>query len=697
MKKITYLFLTLLFLVFPKQIKASTYGIENYYIDATIKENGDLYIKELFILNGDYNGMERILDFQNPYAKKATGTIKDLEGSSLYNGSNIVVKEVKAIDTEGSIFSDIEKMGIPFQKVSLASKGDFGVYTIQSTSSGKKVQIYNPSHKNIKGFYLEYVIENIAVVHKDIGELGWNIFSDKLTESVKNLEVHIHIPSNTFLRGWGHGPLTGDIRLEKEELVILKITNLEERTALDTRLVFAKEVIKDSKKKSGLTALSSILSIEQELADQANEERKEYYEDVKEALFESLKIAEEKKNRPSYEKAKRIYNFFKEQNDLYSLGYDPILKQAYQQLLSIRETVEKKEQFYNVFYSILSIGWLLGLIKIVYHVYKKYDKEYELEFKGEYYRDFPANYTPSTVGYLIRRNINNDDLSASILSLIQQKKISFTSLDEKQKNFLFKKEKNEDFSSEEEALMKFLFNEKEEVKLSDLKKNAKASYNSFIKRYTNWKKEAEANALKEEFYETNIKVKFLFSLYSISGIFLFALLVGTDFQLKTIVYVLAILLIISSITSMIYFIAFTKKTKKGNEQYHKWMALKKFMEDFGTMDEKELPEVRLWEKYLVYALTLGCAKKLSKSMELRIRAWNMDENMADTLLDISYMNQMVRLNRIMNDAIHNAVTSAYSQKAESPSGGSFSSGGGFGGGFSGGGGSFGGGGGGGRF
>ena len=697
MKKITYLFLTLLFLVFPKQIKASTYGIENYYIDATIKENGDLYIKELFILNGDYNGMERILDFQNPYAKKATGTIKDLEGSSLYNGSNIVVKEVKAIDTEGSIFSDIEKMGIPFQKVSLASKGDFGVYTIQSTSSGKKVQIYNPSHKNIKGFYLEYVIENIAVVHKDIGELGWNIFSDKLTESVKNLEVHIHIPSNTFLRGWGHGPLTGDIRLEKEELVILKITNLEERTALDTRLVFAKEVIKDSKKKSGLTALSSILSIEQELADQANEERKEYYEDVKEALFESLKIAEEKKNRPSYEKAKRIYNFFKEQNDLYSLGYDPILKQAYQQLLSIRETVEKKEQFYNVFYSILSIGWLFGLIKILIYVYKKYDKEYELDFKEEYYRDFPAEYAPSTVGYLIRRTINNNDLSASILSLIQKKKISFTPLDEKQKDFLLKKEtKDMNFSREEKALLEFLFNSEEEITLTALKKNAKKSYRSFIKRYNNWQMEAMDAACKEQFYESNLSIKMRFCLYSIVGILIFIFIVKKNYTLKTFVYTLAIITFISSIFSFIYFLAFTKKTKKGNEHYHKWMALKKFMEDFGTMNEKELPEIYLWEKYLVYALTLGCAKKLAKSMEIRMQNWQVDENVSNAFLNINYMHQIVHLNRVMDHTIQNAITTARRQ-SERTSSGRFSSGGGFGGGFSGGGGSFGGGGGGGRF
>ena len=36
------------------------------------------------------------------------------------------------------------------------------------------------------------------------------------------------------------------------------------------------------------------------------------------------------------------------------------------------------------------------------------------------------------------------------------------------------------------------------------------------------------------------------------------------------------------------------------------------MLDFGRMDTKDLPEIVLWEKYLAYAVTLGCADKLAK-------------------------------------------------------------------------------------
>ena len=50
------------------------------------------------------------------------------------------------------------------------------------------------------------------------------------------------------------------------------------------------------------------------------------------------------------------------------------------------------------------------------------------------------------------------------------------------------------------------------------------------------------------------------------------------------------------------------------------MAHKRFLEDFSRFDEKELPEVILWDKYLVYASILGCADELSKQMEVKINA-----------------------------------------------------------------------------
>lgn len=44
-------------------------------------------------------------------------------------------------------------------------------------------------------------------------------------------------------------------------------------------------------------------------------------------------------------------------------------------------------------------------------------------------------------------------------------------------------------------------------------------------------------------------------------------------------------------------------------EIEKWMALKQFLNDFTIINEREEKEVRLWEKYLIYAISMGVNKK----------------------------------------------------------------------------------------
>ena len=130
------------------------------------------------------------------------------------------------------------------------------------------------------------------------------------------------------------------------------------------------------------------------------------------------------------------------------------------------------------------------------------------------------------------------------------------------------------------------------------------------------------------------------------------------------------------------------------EHYKKWKAFRNFLSDFGRFDEKELPEITLWEKYLVYAHILGCAKNLEKQMKFKIKEIYPDDNVP-TMMDFYIMDRMMDANiaRSITSTVHSAVSASNSTIASSTA----SSIGGSGGGFSGGGGSFGGGGGSGSF
>ena len=55
----------------------------------------------------------------------------------------------------------------------------------------------------------------------------------------------------------------------------------------------------------------------------------------------------------------------------------------------------------------------------------------------------------------------------------------------------------------------------------------------------------------------------------------------------------------------------------GYNEMGKIKAFKNFLEDFSIMDQRDLPEIKLWEKYLAYAVVLGCADKLEKTMKVK--------------------------------------------------------------------------------
>lgn len=675
MKKIIY-FLTFLLVLIPINTKALA-GIENYRIDITVLENGDVNIIEAFKMNGEYNGFERIINFKSNFSSYYGDTLSSTNDGTIYNGKGLILNEIRGIEFSDKELNLIKENGDLFKKVNNASKGDYGVYIPNKNSNGENYLIYNNSKMN-KDFYLDYTLQNIAILHNDIGELGLNLFTE-MKESIHNLEVYIHVPNNkTLFRIWAHGPLNGETKIIDMTTAKLTIQDLDANTAIDFRIAFDKNIL-TTKKISNVSVLDKIIDIETKLANDANIDRDNKYKKLKDYAYTLVETAIKTEKRSDYNLAFDTVNKLKED--------DQLKVDLKNKLNTLLPKIEKREQNIKIINTVIISSWIIGLFILIFHTYKKYDKEYKSDFKNNYYRDFPATYGPATLGYLLRKKVNNDDLSASILNLINNKVIDFKPTDDK--DYLFTKlDANIALKEADERLLKFLFNDEPQIKLSDFKKKAKNDYSSFISLYSNWINRVTIDAEAENFYEVFNGIKMIGSMYAILGIILGFVYISIFH------YFSSIIMIILGIIGLIYFITFIKRTKKGNDDYVKWNALKRFMTDFGNMDDKQLPEITLWEKYLVYAVSLGCAEKLAKSMKIKIETMN---STGDILFDIYYYNNIINFNRVLNVSINSAISSAYSAKSVAEASSTSSSGGGFGGGFSGGGGSFGGGGGGGRF
>ena len=145
MKKSVFKLIYTIILLFP--IIAYAYGIDNYYVNATLEDDGDLRVQEYFNMNGEFNGMERIILYANDNAYTFNPDLESYGGSKLNNGTGLKINEIRAVDINDN-FNFKKINGKLFKRRAEADAGDYGIYTMTSQSSGYAVKIFLPSKKN---------------------------------------------------------------------------------------------------------------------------------------------------------------------------------------------------------------------------------------------------------------------------------------------------------------------------------------------------------------------------------------------------------------------------------------------------------------------------------------------------------------------------------------------------------------------
>lgn len=644
MKKIRFILFSLFIMLLPIFVYAD--GTTRYYIEVNVLDNGDAEVKELKLMDGEYNGYKTDIRYKSNGLTKFDGSKSSFEGSDIYNASALTDVKVYDVKFTTTDFSIINNKNREFVLVNSAEKGDYGVYTKTTNSEGIEILSYQPSVYK-RASLVTYTLKDLVVVHNDIAELAHDFIGTDYKEDISNLIIRINLPSSSKeLRIFSHGPLNGKNRIIDDKSVEITYETLDKENAVDGRVVFDKSIVPNATKKSNVDGLGKILEVEKERANYANK---------------------------------------------------------------LREAARKREKMLQVLAIIMEILlgiWLIGLIVIVYKFYNKNDKEYRSEFNGKYFRDFPEEYTPSTVSYLMNKSINNLSFNAEILDLIRKKAITIEEVTIDKKG-LFKNKQQKDYklsrnmnfnldilSTSEKKLFNLLIGtvgNGDYVILGDMKEFSKDYNNAkrLISGYDGWRYACESEAETEEFYENTKKEKtncILYSLIFIPITFL-ALLCGSNMGR-------VLLMDLFGILAIIYFSSATKRTKKGNEQYHKWKGLKNFLADFGRLDEKDLPEIKLWERYLVYATMFGLAAKVQNAMKMNLERMNYSDNIDFTYL---YFDNYYFSNSMTN-AVNSSLSSARGTiSTHELASSSDSSSGGYGGGSSFGGGGFGGGSGGGRF
>jgi len=605
-------------------------GTKKMYINIKIREDGSLDMEEVAELSGEYNGRLRNIEYQNTATRTFSGAYEDFKGSSIYNGSALT--NLKVCETSSVMGKNgIGKCEKEYQRVSSGTNGMSGVYEETTTVSGVDLKIYNPSERK-KAFYLSYTIKDAVVVHDDVAELAWNILGSDYKEDIEELKVWVHLPAN-----------------DPDYRVFLKgsantlngeVEKLTDQTAyIDYHFLGANNPI-------------------------------------------TVRLMFRKDMVPLATKQSRV------------MGRENILKvekEAADEANRIRTKIKNQNR---AVIGITILWYFLSLFAIIYFIISK-KKNKKVDFYQDYYRDFPGTYGPEILEYLLKKNIGEKSFSASILNIIDKKVLRLEREENKKEDILVLTDQEMTSLTENEKLLCRLLIQKigdgKKVSLSAIKQYGKEETKAriMIKEYNLWQKQATKEAEAKNFFTGIHKSQTMVLLIGMASILIafFNAYFETNFPL-------GYCAVLFGLGEAFYAMWYSFKTKTGALEYEKWQAFKRFLKDFGLLDEKELPEIKLWGKYLVYALVLGCADEVEKAMKIRLDAMNIDEA-SPLYWDYYYTDYLIRDN--LYASISNSMTTAVSTSRSSIAASNMSSSSGTGGGSSFGGGSFGGGGGGGRF
>ena len=604
---------------------------DKFLSEIEILDDGSIKVRELIKMNGEYNGMDRTILARSLYNNTRSYTINDIKGNNdLYDGDEIMNLRVGSISDDGELTFDDFNRDVNY----------FDEVSYASNGDSKKyTNTYYMGEDYLKIynpsdldeiFYIEYTVTDVVVVHEDIAELAWNTLGDGYRENIGDYEVKVVLPNSD-----------SDYRVWLHGPLNGEIERTNNKEAIGTFNFLG-----------AYNPVSVRLIFNKDLVPNATK-----YSGLtaKTAIIDYQTELSDEANRE-------------------------------------RERIQRQ----NMTLIIVSSIWGVIAISLAVGVYLRERKMKKTAFNMEYFRDFPGSYGPEVLEYLLDKNVTEKSLSATILNLIYKKVLKVEVIDRKLKDDykLILQEYDESSLTETEKIaLNLIINEignSKEVVLSNIKKHCStlSNANRVINLYNDFIKTSKNLGKSENFFAKTPGIVAFTVIFSLLGLILTFISFTLDLAwLGIIIIIVMIVLIIFVVTRKFY-------TKKGAEHYAKWMAHKRFLEDFSRFNEKELPEVTLWDKYLVYAVILGCADKLSKEMELKMP--NMDTTDTTYVGYNPYMTHYIittNLYSSINSGIHTAVASSRSSIAASQS----SSGGGFGGGSIGGGGSFGGGGGGGRF
>lgn len=626
-KILTGFIITITLILLNATSSEASLHLKNLDFTAQINEDGSMDVVETWDIN--------ISDTNTLYKTFKIDKTK-------YSGiSNVFVQDITSGTNKNFKKSDIWKYHL--------DKGHYfgGINNSHEYEIAWGVSISSSSRKQ---YLIKYTVEDVIKKYNDCAELYWQFVGSEFEISADSITGIIKLPNKVSdkdeLKVWGHTEyLNGEIYVTDLDIVEFNVNKYKSGNFVEVRIAMPTYLFEkvSSENISQEEKLDDIIKEETEWANEANARR-----DRRNKNFKLLILATILVNT--------------------SIG------------IMFSKKIKKNKQFLEKNPNILP------------------------EQQLEYYRELPdKEETPLEAVFILKTGYKQSCLpnvfSATILNFALK---GYVRIEQEGKTIkiLLNKIKTDELTRDEKKVLEILraASNNNELTMAELEKYIKNYPSKLMNLNSTFEKVSKTQASEKGKFDTNrFNKQIVYAEKNVGYIFLLIIIITAS--IFTIGYAyknVQSMLITCTIISLAFFIvvtiinlilnikittSFNGFTQKGINEQEQWKAFKKYMEDFSYLNEKEVPQLVLWEKYLVFATAFGIADKVLKQLKVKYP----ELNDPDTIHSMILFNSMYSSNGF-NTGFINSISSSTSRmysstySSGSGGGGGFSGGGGFGGG-----------------
>ena len=528
---------------------------------------------------------------------------------------------------------------------------------IHETANQTEIGWFMPAiDAGVRTFTVSYTVKNIVAVYKDTAVL-YNFFvPQNFSLPIADMTGTIQFPAGgdeNAVHAWLHSTAQGNLKINSANQISYTMQKIPVKTSVEVRLCMPPQLFAASAKQRSETVLPQI-------------------------------IAEEKKWAEDYR-------------------------------------AEQHRQFLIGIFDAAAAGILLIVGLAVLILVKRRNRRHVVEVP-EYTHEIPQGNSPGGIANLfyfysngITKSVEGKIFSATLLSLARKGYVKFSGSGEQDFSVTMTgNTRNISLTESEQEFLNMITTVADRFNgsftMKQFKKYAESNYEYIDSNINGFLASTKREIARRGYYETRPVYLTVIKALGFISIFLAFAVFSLSSSIKSTLVYLPLSLIITGILLIIAGSAKQKLSEKGEYDYGVWHGLKKYMLEFSRMNEYGVPQLQLWEEFLVYATMMGISKRVCEQLKLVYPELS-DDTYLNTYWGGSYMYYMFGSRMGMSGfgyagadfgaslaSTISDVSSAATRLAHPPvqGGGGGFGGGGFGGGsFGGGGGGFGGGGGGG--